>query len=283
MTNVICSLLTIAGVVMALLAFLGATTALGNRFGLHPELKRKILHTGLGLSTLTFPLLFHQVWEVGLLSAIIVAVMIALRRLPALKAKMGSSLHDVERTSFGEIFFALSVLVLFVLGHDRPVLYVVPLVILTLSDAAAALVGVRFGKRAFAVADGRKSLEGMLAFFAVAFISAVLCLGCIADLPPVNILLIAFLLAALGALTEAVSPHGLDNLFVPIGCYLLLSHDLDAGRPELVAMAGILVVLVGGALASRRLSASNAHVFMTATIGASLVCQVGWVVMSARP
>jgi phytol kinase len=237
------ALLTIAGVVVALLAFLGLTTWLGGRFSLHAELKRKILHTGLGLSTLTFPLLFHHVWEMGLLTAIMLAVMTALRRLPILKAKMAASLHDVDRTSFGEIYFVLSVLVLFVLGHDRPVLYVVPLIILTLSDAAAALVGVRFGKHSFDVAGGKKSLEGTLAFVVVTFVSVVACLCVLADLPWEAILLIAFLLSVFGALIEAVSSQGLDNIFVPLGCYLLLSHYLHAGRVELISTVAVLVAV----------------------------------------
>ncbi|ESQ75495.1 hypothetical protein ABAC402_08195 [Asticcacaulis sp. AC402] len=269
------SLMTIAAVVAALLAFLGLTTVLGQRYGLHPELKRKILHTGLGLSALAFPFLFHRLWEMGLLCAILLIVLFVVRRLPALKSGLGSSLHGVERVSFGEVFFVLAVLALYVLARDRLVLYVVPLIILTLSDAAAALVGVRYGKRAFDVVNGKKSLEGMLAFFGVTFVSVALCLYGLADLPVDVIVLTAFLLAVLGALTEAVLWHGLDNIFVPLGGYLLLSYTLDAQPGELIAAAIALILLTGLALASRRFSQLNTHALMMAMICAAILWLVG--------
>ena len=45
-----------------------------------------------------------------------------------------------------------------------PVLYVLPILILTLCDAASALVGSRYGKRIFRIEEGSKSIEGVVVF-----------------------------------------------------------------------------------------------------------------------
>ena len=40
-------------------------------------------------------------------------------------------------------------------------LYVLPILVITLSDTASALVGTSYGRGAFAVEDGSKSIEGV--------------------------------------------------------------------------------------------------------------------------
>ena len=269
------SLGKIVAVIAALLGFLLTTSALGTRLRLHSEIKRKILHAGLGLSTLFFPLIFSQAWEIGLLSALIIAIMMIIRTRPALRCQAGSSLYGVERSSFGEVFFVIAVLVLFLVSGRHTVLYVVPLIVLTLSDAAAALVGLRFGKRSFPVMEGQKSLEGMAAFFGVSLVSIVVGLACLCHMPVAALLLTAFIIAALGTLIEAVSWRGYDNLLIPLGCYLVLQHDLQLGVMALAVSAATLVALTGLALFSHRVSTLKTHALLAAMITAWLLGEVG--------
>src|SRR5690606_34744795 len=107
--------------------------------------------------------------EVGLTCALAVGVFLMARGV--MRKSLGASLHGVERFSYGELLFAASVALLFWLkdGHfiaieqDRPAMgpvpYVVPILILTLCDAASAVVGSQYGKRLFRIEEGSKSVE----------------------------------------------------------------------------------------------------------------------------
>ena len=103
---------------------------IGRRYALHAEVQRKIVHVSLGLYALTFPLIFSEPWEVVTLCALAAAVMLGVRVAPSISGPLGSALHGVGRRSFGELLFAFSIAILFVISEDRAVLYILPLLIL---------------------------------------------------------------------------------------------------------------------------------------------------------
>ncbi|WP_054696225.1 diacylglycerol/polyprenol kinase family protein [Geotalea toluenoxydans] len=156
----------VLGAVMAGLKLISA------RCNLHPESSRKSVHILMGLVTLSFPWLFKESWPVLLLAGIAVAALMGTRLIGPLREQFGGVLHGVARSSRGELYFPLAVAALFLLSESSPLLYVIPLLTLTLADAVAALVGVRYGQHRYATSEGTKSAEGSLAFFAVAFLSA---------------------------------------------------------------------------------------------------------------
>lgn len=230
--------------VMAVLA--GVMTALkllGPRLGLHPETSRKSAHILMGLVTLSFPWLFREAWPVLLLALLAVAGLAATRLLAPLRQRFGGVLHGVERQSLGEVYFPLAVAALFLLSSGNRLLYTIPLLTLTLADAVAALVGVRYGQYRFATSEGTKSAEGSLAFFTVAFLSAHVPLLLLGDTGRAESLLLALLLGILVMLFEAVSVGGLDNLFIPLGCYALLRRYLPMGAEELLFRVVIICLL----------------------------------------
>jgi phytol kinase len=84
---------------------------------------------------------------------------------------------------------------------------------LAFADPAAAMAGARLGQRRFAPFGHGRTLEGTLAFFLVAAVST----GIIASGGgPVYALRLAVGCAAVGAVAEALSPSGWDNLAVPV-------------------------------------------------------------------
>lgn len=221
--------LKVMAVVMALVGLLCTVRQLGKRYNWPPEWQRKTLHVALGLTALTFPWLFDQVWPVMAICGMGGVIMLALRCVPALRRRLGRTLHDVNRTSTGELLFALAIALLFALAHRTPARYVIPLAILTLADTAAALVGARWGKATFAVPDGQKSWAGVAAFGTVTgAITFPLLLGLTARAWP-TVLVITLSLTALVTLLEALAWHGQDNLLIPVGGYLALSHWLTMG------------------------------------------------------
>lgn len=239
----------IATMLASILALMWAVRRLGQAAGWSAELQRKMVHVATGLSALSFPLVFSGPIPVFVLSAIAIIVMLVLRRGWLAKAGIGSVLHDVQRDSFGEIYLVLAVALVFFRSADASVVFVLPVLIITLSDTASALVGTTYGRKRFTVQDGTKSLEGVVAFFVVTCLCAQSVLILMSDAGPVNIVVLSILIAAFCSLIEADSWRGLDNLFVPVGAHLLLERHLSTAPVEMVLIAGFFIAMVLAALA----------------------------------
>jgi phytol kinase len=213
----------------------------------HPELVRKLLHIGMGTLTLSFPWLFDQFWPILVLGSLSVCLMLACRRVKLLHDNLGSVVGGVSRFSLGEVYFPIAVGILFYLylTLDPPLagcaklLYVIPILLLTLADATAALVGVSYGVRHYATSDGFKSVEGSLAFFLVAFFCAHVPLLLCNVTGRGETLLIAWLLAWVAMMFEAIAWAGLDNLALPLVSYLLLRAYLALGVDQLLLRLGV--------------------------------------------
>lgn len=179
-----------------------------------PEHVRKMSHVLAGAVALGLPWLFGTVWAVALLCLFVALALLVVRCSPTLRDGMGSTIHGIERRSFGDLCFPLGVGAAFVLTGGDPVHFAVPVLTLTLADPAAAIVGTRYGRHSYRVAGDGKTLEGSAAFFVVAAACAV-----------VTSVLLGSGLVSLGAIVvftltvtvvEAVAPRGIDNLLIPV-------------------------------------------------------------------
>ena len=167
-----------------------------------------------------------------------------LKRAGVLGCGFGDVIHGVGRESLGEVYFPLATGVLFVLAEGNPLLFCLPVLILALADAAAALVGRRYGRTRYATLEGRKSVEGSLACFAVACLSTDLVLRLWAGTGRTESLLVALVLGLQVTLLEAIAWRGLDNLFIPVGAFLLLKTLLTLDMAWLLAHLGVSVAMV---------------------------------------
>lgn len=213
--------------------------------GLAPETSRKLFHLGGGLTTLALPWMFADVWPVLLLTAITVPTLLTLKHVQRLRNGLGGVLYGVTRPSLGEVYFPLSACLLFVLAHDRPLLYCVPLLLLTLADPAAAIVGARFGTIKYVTRDGYKSLEGSLAFFAVSFLATSGALLLSGATPDVTVPGVAITLALLLTLVEAFAWRGLDNLLIPVTGFIFLDALMDSNLVVLLVSALLIGAILG--------------------------------------
>lgn len=238
--------LLIVAILVAIPALMLLVRVLGQRFGWDAEVSRKLVHVATGCLALTFPLLFSNPLPVLVLLAAAIPLMLAIRR--GLLGGVGSALHGVERQSHGEIYLALAIAITFLRAGEQPVLYVLPILVITLSDTAAALVGTVYARQRFAVEGGAKSVEGVVVFFVVTWLASLIVLVLMSDAAPLNLVLISMLVAAFCALVEVDSWRGLDNLFVPIGALLLLSRHLDSSPADLAASAAVFVLFLGAVL-----------------------------------
>jgi phytol kinase len=233
------------GSVGVLLALMAGVRRVAERAALSAEVQRKLVHVGTGLYALSLPALFPDRWPVYMLIGLTLVAMVILR-LPQFSGGLGSAVHGVERRSYGDFLLAISVGVCFFLADGVTLYYVLPIAVLTLADAAAALAGTTYGTRRFTVEDGQKSIEGTVVFFVITLLIALICLMFLSDFPPVNILALAVTVAAFGTLVEAQSWRGFDNLFLPLGLLVFLSMHGQSSLTELLGLAGVFLLAIAG-------------------------------------
>lgn len=214
---------TLLNMLLVIVVFVGLLVVLRRyRRAVQPETSRKLFHVSMGLFVLTLPLLFATIWPVVILSALTIIMMIALRTVASLKERLGSVICGVKRRSLGEIYFPLGVGSVFCLSNGDRVLYSVPILILALADAAAALVGVRYGRWRFRAMDGYKSVEGSIAFFAVSFASVFLFLRLFGGAGQMEAALMALALSFILMIVEALAWRGMDNALIPLCGFFIL-------------------------------------------------------------
>jgi len=265
------------GGVLALLGILLGLVGLAQKRGLPPELSRKSVHVGMGLICASFPWIFSAPWPPLLLAILAVGLLLAMRFIPALSSRFGKILGGVERKSWGEIYFPIAVALTFWLANGNWLLFVVPILILTLADAVGALIGVRYGLSRYQTDEGQKSAEGSFAFFAVAFLTSHIPLLLFASIGRAESLLIALMLGLLVMLLEAISWRGLDNLIIPLGSFLILKLYLGMSVAELVLRFLVLVGLVLFViLGRRRTTLSDSAILAAALAGYVIWALAGW-------
>ena len=192
------------------------------------ELRRKALHVGVGLTSLFFPYILTESWMVISALTMIACWMIAVRRVPLLRRRFGAVLHDAKRISHGELYFALAIAGLMLAASDKPLLFVVPVLLLTISDAAAAVVGSAYPRGHLTGLARGKTMSGCAAFVITAFSITMLGLLRYTGLPFTTSLAIAAIIAIGTGVVEAISQRGRDNLFVPAAAFTLL-YFVDQG------------------------------------------------------
>lgn len=193
------------------------------------EVFRKILHMILLGSVLAWTYGFETWWIA--LSAILVFLSVVFPVLHFAERTRGYSNLLVERKS-GEIkrslvavCVMLAVLITVCWGMlGQKYLVLASVAAWGLGDAAAALVGKRFGKRHIEgkLVEGRKSLEGTMAMFVVSFISVLLILLAHGSLKWHGYIPISLLTAAVSAVVELYTKGGMDTLTCPLAAASVL-------------------------------------------------------------
>ena len=143
------------------------TAAVRKRVAIHAETARKIVHVGSGLLALSLPWLFTTWWPVVIACGVSAIGLAVLRHTNWFPVRLREVIGSVDRESGGEFYFPLAIAMLFLLAGADPLLYCIPVLILTFADTAAAVVGLRFGCTHYRSTRGHKSVEGSLAFFVV--------------------------------------------------------------------------------------------------------------------
>lgn len=160
------------------------------------ELSRKTAHilAGLFAITMAFVLEFRVF--------IIITCLFTIFILLSYKASLLQSIHGVQRTTVGEIFFPLGILAGYIIADGSMPVYLASVLILTISDTLAGIIDT--------------AVTSFLVFFGSAFIILVFIFS---SQPILFLAAIAFILT----LVEKISPFGIDNLSIPLIATLLLN------------------------------------------------------------
>ncbi len=257
------ALVTLAGV-----AILVCADAVRRLFGPAAEWTRKLVHVLMGLLSAVLPFVFHSIWPVLVASAAFLLVLSVTMLLGRLRA-----VHGVGRASGGVLYYPVAVALLFALAAKQPGFYLACLLVLTVCDTAAALIGGTYGRLKFRVQGDLKSVEGSAMFLLTAFVCVHLSLLLQTSLGRAECVLIALYVAVLVTLFEALSIRGLDNLVVPYGTLFILQRASDETPGELAKQLLILLVVV---LAVYLVSRLPRTLMSSAVLAVGLVAYGAW-------
>ena len=118
----------------------------------------------------------------------------------------------------GLVFYAVSYTILALVFASKPHVIAAGILPMAYGDAAASLIGERYGKRRYKV-FANKSLEGSAAMFLTSFFSLLIALVFFSILYSFSVFdkIFAILAAAIiSTFVEFSSPLGFDNLFIPV-------------------------------------------------------------------
>lgn len=249
--------LAVGGVLTGLFIGLPLIRLLAKWIGASPEVARKTIHVAMGLSCAAFPWIFDRALPVWILALIATLPLTLIRILPVLRNGVGSALHGIERPSYGEVLFAPAVAAVFALSGNDLFLYLIPILILTIADAAGALVGTHWGKRRYGSGGGFKTVEGSIIFCLTAFFCGFFTLMIGERVDVAHAIWIGLILAILAMMAEGFSDRGFDNLVIPLGCYFILEKLLPLEMPSLVGRLVVLVILLAVVFTGSKWSTLN--------------------------
>lgn len=200
-------------------------------FRLSGELFRKLFHISVAASVFVLLHMF-QTWYLAALAAlgfgvVVYFVMGFAERYPSIMRALEERKPGEVRSSLLLMFFTIAALIALGwgwLGPTSKYMVIVPIMAWGFGDAAAALVGKRWGRRHLRGrwVDNKKTVEGTWAMFAFAAAAILVTLIGSTAWPWYVDLAVAVLVAPVAAFTELVTRDGLDTITVPFATFAAL-------------------------------------------------------------
>ena len=172
------------------------------------EIVRKIIHIGIG------PLIpIAQFLKIDQNSALIFTGIVSLMVFINYTYKLFPTIEDVERKSYGTLFYCLSLFILIYFYWNKdPMSLIAGFFIMTFGDGLAGLIGKNFKSKSWFYLNQKKSFFGTMTMFITSFI-VVFGVSYIYKYPfNINF----FTIALISTVLEQFSILGIDNLIVPI-------------------------------------------------------------------
>ncbi len=179
--------------------------------GFNPNNKeelRKIIHIGMG------PLIpFAKFLDIEQTSALYFTGLVSLLTFINYQSKLFPNIEDVDRKSYGTLFYCLSLFILIYLYWNKdPNALIAGFFIMTFGDGFAGLIGKNFQSKSWFFLNQKKSVLGTLTMF---FTSLIVVFG-LSYFQKYTININFFTIAFISTILEQFSILGIDNLIVPI-------------------------------------------------------------------
>ena len=183
------------------------------------EIVRKIIHIGIG------PLIpIAQFLKIDQNSALIFTGIVSLMVLINYTYKLFPTIEDVQRKSYGTIFYCLSLFILIWLFWDKdPYALITGFFVMTFGDGLAGLIGKNVNSKSWIIFKQKKSLFGTVTMFLASLI--VVC--SIGYFQQNGFTFSYFAIALLATILEQFSILGIDNLIVPISSALCFQYFIS--------------------------------------------------------
>ena len=203
-------------------AIIALTEYLHKRFSLNSEFTRKIAHVLASLSSLVFIFVFDSFWYVLFIGFIFFFVLFIGKYKNAFR-----SIDSVRRKTGGSYLLPVSICILFYFSNklDNTLIFVLPILILGISDPLAATFGMAFHNktRKITILDYTfdKTILGSMVFFLSTFFISWLTLSFF-NYAMKEALMLSLVIAILNTFIELISSKGIDNISVPLLTMMLL-------------------------------------------------------------
>jgi len=228
-----------------------------------PESTRQFVHIFIGLIVASGPFIFNANIQLMTLSTLFIVINMIL--LTSGKVK---SMHATERKSYGTVYFPMAVLIMSYFWWDKPISFILAIIVLTIADPTAAFIG-KNGRTTFIPWRDKKSRRGSLAMFGTTILIIMLGTDILARvyqaafLIPLPVLIgLSIFTAFSAALAESISFRGSDNLSTPLITFLsyeiFLINYTHGTLPQLLVWTVISIGIFSLAWKQKSLSTSGA-------------------------
>ena len=172
------------------------------------EALRKIIHIGIG------PLIpFAKFLEIDRNSALFFTGLVSLLTFINYQSKLFPTIEDIDRKSYGTLFYCFSLFILIYLYWDKdPTSLIAGFFIMTFGDGFAGLIGKNFKSKSWFLLNQKKSLFGTMTMFIT---SLIVVLG-LSYFQKYSFNIHFFTIAFISTVLEQLSFRGIDNFIVPI-------------------------------------------------------------------
>ncbi len=180
------------------------------------EALRKIIHIGIG------PLIpLAKFLGIDQMSALYFTGLVSILTFINYQSKLFPTIEDVDRKSYGTLFYCLSLFILIYLYWDKdPTSLIAGFFIMTFGDGFAGLIGKNYQSKSWFFFNQKKSFFGTITMFITSFI-VVFGLSYFQKYSlSINIFAIAFI----STVFEQFSIFGIDNFIVPIAAAFCFNY-----------------------------------------------------------
>lgn len=180
------------------------------------EALRKIIHIGIG------PLIpLAKFLDVDQTSALYFTGIVSLLTFINYQSKLFPTIEDVDRKSYGTLFYCLSLFILIYLYWNKdPTSLFAGFFIMTFGDGFAGLIGKNFQSKSWFFFNQKKSLFGTMTMF----ITSLIVIFSLSYFQKYSLNINIFVIAFISTVIEQFSIFGLDNFFVPISAAFFFNY-----------------------------------------------------------